>query len=144
MAKAKRKKIEVLVEVDVGPHVRFFNYKMKDAHTKEIMAWVRIMCKTEGIAEIMHMYTFPQFRRQGLLLNLIEKIKLKSDAVVTDYDGSTLEGRALCMKAGMKKEGKQDGITVLVWYQNKEAFLSGQSKIIPVKGKLDFVEKNRA
>jgi len=74
--------------------------------------------------------TLPEFRGKGYATQVINKLKEHCNRLLTQWDASSEEGRKVCLKNGMVKEGN-----LLVWEKSNEneVKLESRKKIEPTK-----------
>jgi hypothetical protein len=89
------------------------------AANNKCTAWAIIIMYPQKIIDLVHIYVFPQRRREGYGGILLKGIMARCKAIYTDWEASPEESRAMCMKAGMKKENIK-GRDLLVWREEKK------------------------
>ena len=58
--------------------------------------------------------TLPEFKNKGYASEIINNLKQKCTRLLTQWDASSEEGRAVCIKNGMTKKGN-----LLAWERNE-------------------------
>ena len=71
------------------------------------------------VVMLFYIWVEPPYRRQGHAVKLLKMVQEKCEMLWTDWDGSTEDSRAMCIKADMFKK-TQKGRVILAWERPKK------------------------
>lgn len=120
--------MKIVPEVTKLPEsMNLYYFKLRDSDTQQNgstnqVAWALLgvdQKKAPGVMMLFYIWVEPPYRRQGHAVTLLKMVQEKCEMLWTDWDGSTDDSRAMCIKADMFKK-TQKGRVILAWERPKK------------------------